>query len=234
MRSQMVDYISFFKNFVDTGLFSDEETCAYIQLYRQGDVQARNLVIIHHLDLVFSIVEQAPKVSFLGIEDMMDLGIVGLIKAVDTFLVSKNVEFMNYASRCIKNEIFMAFRVDKKHENVMSLEQEKSYFEKCVLDDDFMLEIEEDELKGHLRDLILELPYRDQLIVCLYYGFYDGNTYSQEAIGAKLHLNQSYVSRVIKADVNYLRCQLGSLGYGEKISMVHSLRFTKKRNFQTK
>lgn len=90
--------------------FTQEEQMEYFKRYKNGDLEARNLLITHNIKLVMSIVMSKYKYSGYDLEDLVSIGMIGLIKAVDTFDINKLYYFSTYAARCINNEILMSLR----------------------------------------------------------------------------------------------------------------------------
>ena len=116
--------ISLFSTFVDTvqGFpkpLSTEQEREEFEKMKNGDKKAREKLVSHNLRLVAHIVKKYT--NSLEADDLLSVGTIGLIKAVDSFDYSKNVQFSTYAARCINNEILMLIRSNKKHKNVVSL-----------------------------------------------------------------------------------------------------------------
>ena len=203
----------------------------------QGDELARQKLIEHNVRLVifevrkhFSTVEHEKK-------ELVSIGIIGLIKAIDTFDLSKKIEFATYASRCIDNEILMFLRKLKKHKDVDSLDKtikrdkEGNDFKlEDIIKDDFDIveNYTDNETYKHIRKIVGELPYREQKIIMLHFGFIGGRVYKQDEIAKKLSLSQSYVSRLITKTVRQIGKQLEEIGAIELNSTSQRKKRTKK------
>jgi len=180
----------------------------------QGDVFARETIINHNIRLVlYEVINRFKTVNY-DKNDLVSIGIIGLIKAVDTFNTLKKNEFVTYASHCIDNEILMFLRKIKYNQNVMSLDEPIGFNKEGdefilsdVLSDDVDIESNyiENELYQSVRNLVTNLPYRDREIVIMYFGFNNDNRYTENEIAKKLELSQSYVSRLIKKIVKKLK-----------------------------
>ena len=116
--------ISLFTNFINTvqGFpkpLTLEEEKAEFEKMKKGDMKARDKLISHNLRLVAHVVKRYT--NSLEVDDLLSVGTIGLIKAIDTFDYDKKVQLSTYAARCINNEILMLIRANKKHKNVVSL-----------------------------------------------------------------------------------------------------------------
>lgn len=194
---------------------------SYFEQYYVGDLVAREKIIIHNLRFVLYVSNKFKNTMYEQ-EELFSIGIIGLIKSVDTFNVSKGIKFVTYATRCIDNEILMYMRKEKKYlyddsidrilvtdkngkelkmEDI--LQDEKSNFVPEIIHQDEMLEI---------REIVSNLSEFDQEIIKLYFGFYNNVQYKQPEIAAKLHLSQSYVSRRIKKVLEKVKFELRKNG----------------------
>ncbi len=173
--------------------------------YKEGDMAARDKIIKHNLRLVAHISKKYYQ-SNVENEDLMSIGTIGLIKAVQNFSYEKNTRFSTYAARCIENEILMAFRKLKPHESVSSLDENigvdndtSALTLKDNLKDEFSIEeyCEKKELKNELLKLVAqELTGRERQIIIMRYGLNDTNCLTQQAISEILGISRSYVSRI--------------------------------------
>lgn len=178
------------------------------QKYISGDLKAREDLIIHNMSLVKYIVSH----NFQGnsvydeMDDFISIGTIGLIKAIDTFDITKNIRFSTYATRVIMNEILMYLRKWKKYNHHLSLNQmiyhedsEKEItLEDIITDqdnfiDNIIFQLEAQEMLA----LLSNLNNKEQEILKYYFGFYPPKL-NQFEIAQKFHLSQSYVSRIIR------------------------------------
>ena len=202
--------IMFFTGFVNnaTGfpkpLTPEEEKDALIKM-KNGDKNAKETLINHNLRLVAHVVK---KYSTAGdADDMISVGTIGLIKAINTFEMEKGTQLSTYAARCIENEILMLLRLTKKHNQVLSLEEsfgkDKDGNEICLQDiianetDDLHAEVEtsifNDEL---LKEIKKCLPQREFEIICYRYGINGKPALPQREVAKLLGISRSYISRL--------------------------------------
>lgn len=187
----------------------------YLLKYQKGDQEARQVLIEYNLRLVAHIVKKYQS-SEDDMEELISIGTIGLIKAVDTFNHEKASKLATYAARCVENEILMYLRVKKK------LQRESSYYEPIGTDKEGneiqLLDIMESKepsaleqigLKDDTRkvyDLLGEvLSERERQVVIMRYGLYHGKEYTQREIAKKLGISRSYISRIEKNAVEKLR-----------------------------
>ena len=200
----------FFTGFVNnaTGfpkpLSSEEEREELIKM-KNGDVEAKNKLINHNLRLVAHVVK---KYSNAGdADDMISVGTIGLIKAINTFSIDKGTQLSTYAARCIENEILMLIRLTKKHNQVLSLEEsfgkDKDGNEVCLQDilanetDDIELDLEQLVLKEKLEKVLVDiLPEREYQIICHRYGLKGLPARPQREVAQLLNISRSYISRL--------------------------------------
>ena len=199
---------------------SPEEEREYLARYREGDEQARNLLIEHNLRLVAHVAKkyQAPEHDP---DDLISIGIIGLIKAVMTFDSEKNSRLATYAARCIENEILMMLRARKK------LTREVSMYEKIGTDQEGkdlqlmdILEcepidvVEDLETRKNIRKLqeciCSVLDARELQVISERYGLFGRKELPQREIARKLGISRSYVSRLEKRALEKLKKQINS------------------------
>lgn len=189
----------------------------YFIKFQNGDMQARESIITSNLRLVPYIVSNKFQNIDYDTDELISIGIVGLIKAVDTFKVEKSIEFATYASRCICNEILMAIRRNKKRrlDNFLGdVIAEDGNGEKLTLEDilpygEYVDEVyEKKETSIEIRKVLEKLPERDKKIVMLYFGFIDNKTHSQAEISEMFGLSQSYITRVLKKNLEIIKKEL--------------------------
>lgn len=194
---------------------STKEEQQYLYAWKQGDVKARDILIEHNLRLVAHIVKKYSN-SDKDIEDMISIGTIGLIKAIDTFQVEKGIRLATYASCCIENELLMLFRSEKKMARDVSLLEpigaDKEGNEICLLD---IIECEpvnvaeQMDMRNNIQKLGIfmkrVLSKREQDILILRYGLFGCNEMTQREIAAQMGISRSYVSRIEKKALKKLR-----------------------------
>lgn len=184
----------------------DEKTLyEYIKKFKKGDSSYRDIIINSNIRLVIRIVNKKYLKTPYEMKDLVSIGILGLIKAVDTFDIDKSIKFSSYASKCIENEILMTLRKCKKENKNISIETETATFQDgdtallidYIKDD---TDIEEDyiheEEKIIIKNLVEKLEDKDKEIIKLYFGFY-GKTYKQREIGQMIGVHPANISRKI-------------------------------------
>lgn len=184
--------------------------------FKQGDMAARDRIIRHNLRLVAHVVKKY--YSLPGdAEDLISIGTIGLIKAVNSFDNTKQARFSTYASRCIDNEVRMSFRKQKKAPATMSMnepiEAGKDGSALTVIDvvpDDFLLDedCERRDETARLRRLVDGLSGRQRQVVLLRYGLSGQPPMTQQEVADLLGISRSYISRIEKAAVLSLRQSL--------------------------
>ena len=186
-----------------------------MQKYREsGDLKARDILIKHNLRLVAHIAKK-----YQGAEDTDDLisvGSIGLIKAINTYSPDKGTQLSTYTARCIENEILMMLRANKKHKNVLSLSdpvgKDKDGNELTLIDlltereDAVFAEVDRsikrDKLVKFLKDTLTD---REYTVICLRYGLKDDRCYAQREVAKFLRISRSYISRIEKKAVEKLK-----------------------------
>lgn len=196
-------------------LTHEEENRAVAAL-EAGDPEARSLLIERNLRLVAFIARRFEN-SGVGIEDLISIGTLGLVKAVNTFRSDKNIKLATYASRCIENEILMYFRkVSGKQE--VSLDEPlntdwdgNELLLSDVLGSDELpvgQEIEDAEERLALRRAVARLEPRERLIIELRFGLNGRREMTQTEVAELLGISQSYISRLEKKILRKLRREL--------------------------
>lgn len=178
-----------------------------LKKYQAGDLEVRNIVITHNIRLVLNVVNNRFWNTQFDKKELVSIGLIGLIKSVDTFDITKNFEFSTYAARIINNEILMFMRKNKyyiKEDNlskiIKSSKNGKQFELENILSDeniDFVSDYETKETNYEVQNLIELLPDREKEIIKLYFGFYD-RCYTQTEIAIKFNTSQSIISRIIK------------------------------------
>lgn len=195
-----------------------EELLECLKQAKEGNKEARDKAIIHNIRLVLNQVfiyfYNAPYEK----KDLASIGNIGLIKAIDTYDIEKDISFSTYATRCINNEIRMFIRKQKKNLKNQSLNQPINYdskgnelrVEDTILDEkvNFTEDAEKQELLLEIRKQVNMLKDRDKEIIKLYFGFYDDKCYTQQEISTKIGISRPYVAKIIKRTLYLLKSNL--------------------------
>ena len=173
----------------------------------EGDEKAREKLITHNLRLVVYIAKKFES-SGVNIEDLISIGTIGLIKAVNTFSPEKNIKLATYASRCIENEILMHLRKIASQKMEVSLDEPLNTDwdgnELMLCDvlgsdgDEINREMEDEDEKRILLKVIDTLPQREREIIDMRFGLGDKEELTQKQVADKLGISQSYISRLEK------------------------------------
>ena len=191
----------------------DEEL--YLNKLKEGDKKAKSILIERNLRLVAHIVK---KYSFPNkdVDELISIGTVGLIKAIDSFDSSKGTRLATYASRCIENEILMLFRNNKKQKSEVYLQDpigvDKEGNEICLIDvlssekDSVIEKVESNlQIKSLYNKMYEVLTNRECDILIMRYGLEDGKCKTQREIAVNLNISRSYVSRIEKKALKKLQ-----------------------------
>lgn len=199
-------------------LSREEETKALIAL-ENGDQEARNTLIEHNLRLVVYIAKRY-ETNPIFMEDLISIGSIGLIKAVNTFKRDKNIKLVTYASRCIENEILMFLRKKSRRKVEVSFDEplnidydgnELLLSDIMGTDDDIVTkEVERRENKRELLQAMKCLKERERLILQMRYGI-EHEELTQKDIAQRLGISQSYISRLEKRIIAKLKVQMKHL-----------------------
>ena len=175
---------------------------------------SKDLIIEHNLRLVVFIAKKFENTG-IGIEDLISIGTIGLIKAINTFCPDKNIKLATYASRCIENEILMFIRKTASQKLEMSIDEPLSTDwdgnELLLSDvigsdaDEVGKEIENDEERKILLDAVNSLSSREREIVILRFGLCGKREYTQKEVADMLGISQSYISRLEKKIIEELK-----------------------------
>lgn len=188
-------------------------------LCKQGDKHARDELITHNLRLVAHVCKKYHTDDRLDPEDLISIGTIGLLKAVDSFEPNKGVAFSTYGARCIENEVLMQFRWMKKSEGTLFLGDSLDSGEGSSLTYLDIAGDEEDlqvltELRQSATQLIVVvnqvLNSRERIIIKLRYGLDGSAFHTQKQVAALLGISRSYVSRIEKGALGKLRQKLES------------------------
>ena len=195
----------------------EEEVFAKLMLH---DPEARNCLIVHNLRLVVYIAKKFESTG-IGIEDLVSIGTIGLIKAVNTFCPTKNIKLATYASRCIENEILMFLRKSSQYRNDLSIDEplnidydgnELLLSDILGTDDDIVNKgIETEAEREILRNAVSELGQREREIMEMRFGLIDGKEKTQKEVADCIGISQSYISRLEKKIIKKLRVKIESI-----------------------
>ena len=188
-----------------------------LEALERGEEAARQLLVEHNLRLVVYIARRFENTG-TGLEDLISIGTIGLIKAISTYRLDRNIKLATYASRCIENEILMHIR------KISGLKAEVSLDEPINMDYDGnelllsdILGTEEDTVTSKmeddvdlqlLRQALRELPEREREIIWMRYGLEGRKELTQKEVAQKMGISQSYISRLEKRIMLRLRKEL--------------------------
>ena len=184
-----------------------QEEADCFRLMRQGDEKAREKLILHNLRLVAHIVKKYYTASDSQ-DDLISIGTIGLIKAIDSFSVENGTRFATYAGKCLQNEILMYFRSQKKLQNEVSINETidvdkdgnpLTYIDiissEDTIADDLFVKMSSKRVKKISEN---ELDERERRIIVLRYGLSGEKALTQREVAVKLGISRSYVSRIEK------------------------------------
>ena len=197
-----------------------QEERIYLERAAKGDTEARNILIERNLRLVAHIMKKY-YASESDQEDLISIGTIGLIKAVNSYRLDKNIKFATYASRCIENEILMHFRAGRKRAQDVSLSElietgsdgAALELQDAVAGDEDLLEsISARENARQLRSAVERcLTDQERQVVCMRYGLFGCIPRRQREVAQALDISRSYVSRIEKRALERLREELEGL-----------------------
>ena len=195
-----------------------EEERKVIDQAVSGNQKARDTLIEHNLRLVVYVAKRYDNSTNCPLEDLISIGTIGLVKAINTFKADKNIKLATYASRCIENEILMYLRKNNKIRYEISLDEplnidydgnELLLGDIVGTDDDL---VEQEMMKSDQRKLFYEalkdLNEREKEILILRYGLSNHDELTQKDVAKLLGISQSYISRLEKKIIKKLRNQL--------------------------
>ena len=209
----IVSQVAFLRTFSKPLTQAEEKT--YLERLKQGDQEARNILIERNLRLVTHIIKKYA-LSDRDLDDLISIGTIGLIKAVDTFNPEKSSKLGTYAARCIENELLMMLRSDKKHAKDVSL------YEPIGTDKEGNVIRLVDVIEGEELDVVERcdrsqktlwvmqalqeyLTPREREILIMRYGLYGNEPVTQRELAQRLQISRSYVSRIEKKALQKLR-----------------------------
>ena len=184
---------------------SEKQEREYLRRMHEGDAAARNRLVEHNLRLVAHIIKK-----YYGVQteqdDLVSIGTIGLIKAIDTFKPDKNIRLSSYASRCIENEILMHFRSSKKTAQDVSLNETidtdkdgnpLTLMDIMAVDDNILDELDKKLNSRKLGQFIREeLTERERRIIIMRYGLGNREPMTQKTVAKVMNISRSYVSRI--------------------------------------
>lgn len=198
-------FISYVKNNAFPKPLSAEDEAKCLARFANGDMLARNQLIEHNLRLVAHVAKKF-ETSTEDSDDLISIGTIGLIKAIESYKVGKGTKLATYAARCIENEILMYLRSTKKHRRDTLLSEpigtDKDGNEMTLAD---MLGSDPDEVidvvdftweKQKIYENLPELAAREREVICKRFGLPNGEERTQREIAAELGISRSYVSRI--------------------------------------
>ena len=223
-----IQKLMFFTSYVNnTSSFpkplSQEEEKKYLELYEKGDGKAKDILIKHNLRLVAHIVKKYGQTE--ESDDLISVGSLGLIKALNTYRLNHGTQFSTYAARCIENEILMLIRANKKHKNTVSVDDvlgaDEDNNEITIGDLNFDEEqdvsrVVENKCIAEKLDAVLRknLSKREYQIMCLRYGLNGNPVLPQREVAIRLDISRSYISRLEKKAIEILRKKIDRNKFG--------------------
>lgn len=200
-------------------LDNDEEQQCLMLIGTEKDSQARNMLIEHNLRLVVYIAKKFENTN-INVEDLISIGTIGLIKAIKTFNLDKNIKLATYASRCIENEILMYLRKSGKERMEVSIDEplnidwdgnELLLSDVLGTEEDIITKNIEDEVEWELlKKALSHLSPREKQIIELRYGIFteSGEEKTQKEVAEILGISQSYISRLEKKIIKRLKKEI--------------------------
>ena len=197
---------------------SEKEEEYYLALYQTGDEEAKKVLIERNLRLVAHIAKKYT-VTTCSPDDLISIGTIGLIKAVNTYSSKRSTRLGTYAAKCIENEILMSIRSSKKNRGEVSLNEplgtdkdgnEISFNDILGTDPDAI--IDDINLKMQISSLYKaieeELDEREKLVIVRRYGIYNQESRTQREVARELGISRSYVSRIEKKALQKLKAKM--------------------------
>jgi RNA polymerase sporulation-specific sigma factor len=218
LKSRFIHYISG-NEALPPPLSNEEETFLITELSK-GDSSVKRTLIERNLRLVVYIARKFENTG-VGIEDLISIGTIGLIKAVNTFDPMKKIKLATYASRCIENEILMYLRRNGKVKSEISLDEplnidwdgnELLLSDILGTENDLVYKYIEDEVDKELLNLAMSrLTRRERCIIELRFGLQDGSEKTQKEVADMLGISQSYISRLEKRIIKRLKKEISRM-----------------------
>lgn len=191
-----------------------EEEKNYLEKFEKGDEKAKEILIEHNLRLVAHVVKKYNQAD--EADDLISVGSLGLIKAINSYKLNHGTQFSTYAAKCIENEILMLIRANKKHKSNVSIEdilgsddeENEIHVGDLSFDEDENVEmLVEQKMISQDLDKILKkhLSPREYEIMCMRYGLLGSAMLTQREVAKKLNISRSYISRLEKKSIEILR-----------------------------
>lgn len=200
---------------------SYEEETRILSEIESGDSTNKEKLIVHNLRLVVYISKKFENTG-IGIEDLISIGTIGLIKAVNTFCPAKNIKLATYASRCIENEILMYLRKNSQQKNEVSIDEPLNVDwdgnELLLSDvlgseaDEINRSMEVEDEKNILLSTVEKLNEREKAIMIMRFGLKGNREYTQKEVADILGISQSYISRLEKRIISKLKREIEKAG----------------------
>lgn len=197
--------------------FTAEEEKELLQKMETEPIRVKNELIVHNLRLVVYIARKFES-NITNIEDLISIGTIGLIKAVNTYCPDKNIKLATYASRCIENEILMYLRKNSSQKTEISFDEPLNVDwdgNELLLSDvlgsdanEIGSRIEQDDEKKLLLNLIKKLSPREKEIIEMRFGLNGNEELTQKEVADRLGISQSYISRLEKRIIEKLKKQI--------------------------
>lgn len=176
----------------------------YLEKFKNGDLEARNILIERNLRLVAHIIKKYYATN-KDQDDLISIGTIGLIKGVSTFDHKKSTRLATYAARCIENEILMYFRNQKKRQNDVNISDPidtdaegnaLTFLDIVCEEENFAEDLDLKINSKRLYKYLEEIPEREKKILIMRYGLYNTKALTQKQVAEKLGISRSYVSRI--------------------------------------
>ena len=187
----------------------------YLKRYKEGDREARNVLINRNMRLVAHVIKKYQGSDY-EMEDLLSVGTIGLIKAVNTYNMDKGSRLATYAAKCVENEILMLFRAGKKFSREVSIydpigtdKDGETVSLMDILETEGKEAIEQIILKQDVKDLYAayekELKETEKAVIRMRYGLFGSREHTQREVAKQLGISRSYVSRIEKRALGKLR-----------------------------
>lgn len=191
-----------------------EEELHLLERFEEDNERVKEKLIIHNLRLVVYIARKFDAAG-AGLEDLISIGTIGLIKAVNTFCPGRNIKLATYASRCIENEILMYLRKTSTLKTEISIDEPLNIDwdgNELLLSDvlgsdgeEISRGIEQEDERGLVKTLVAKLPPREKQIMQMRFGLGGYREYTQKEVATSLGISQSYISRLEKRIIHRLK-----------------------------
>lgn len=187
----------------------------YLKRYKEGDREAKNVLINRNMRLVAHVIKKYQGSDY-EMEDLLSVGTIGLIKAVNTYNMDKGSRLATYAAKCVENEILMLFRAGKKFSREVSIydpigtdKDGETVSLMDILETEGKEAIEQIILKQDVKDLYAayekELKETEKAVIRMRYGLFGSREHTQREVAKQLGISRSYVSRIEKKAIEKLR-----------------------------